>query len=84
MKVYTKKSILTIYLYIVVGGKIEKIGLELRIFKAWRKKYDSYQKKVVQGRSMYPFSKRKEKYEGPEEEYVFIMNHNNKFCYSSS
>ena len=30
MNVYTKRSILSIYLEVGVGGKIEKLGLELR------------------------------------------------------
>ena len=47
MKVYTNRSILSIYLVVGVGGKIEKLGLELRITEARRKKYDSYKKKCL-------------------------------------
>ena len=46
MKVYTKRSILSIYLEVGVGGKIEKFGLRIKNYQGSEKKYDSYKKKV--------------------------------------
>ena len=48
MKAHTEGSILSIYLEVVVDGKIEKLCLDLRISEVRRKKYVSY-KKVCTG-----------------------------------
>ena len=46
MKVYTKRSILSIYLEVGVDGKIEKFGLRIKNIQDSRKKYDSYKKSM--------------------------------------
>ena len=49
MKVYTKRSILSIIFggRVGVGGQIEKFGLWIKNIRGSEKKYDSYKKKIV-------------------------------------
>ena len=47
MKGYTKRSILSIYLEVGFGDKVEKFELRNKNLRGSEKKYDSYKKKCV-------------------------------------
>ena len=48
MKVYAKRSILSVYLEVGIDGKIEKLGLKIKNLRGPEKKYDSSKKCVAE------------------------------------